>query len=132
MMGVDPIDEFLTFEKQQQIVKLFRFGTPEEIEAFEQSVVNVKSKSTGDNPTKQREIHSTHRKQLKRSQRQIKSLERKVKLLKLKALEKKVRLHKKKKRHVKFRNRTSLKRKSKGANHLQRKRLYQQLKKRKS
>ena len=45
-MGVDPIDSFIKQPQQQQIMKLFRFGTPEEIGKFEESVVaNEKSKS---------------------------------------------------------------------------------------
>ena len=90
-MGVpDPIDELLSLSKQQQIAKLFRFGTPEEIELFEQSVATQKTKSMGDNPTNQRENHLKDQKKLKRLRKKIKSAERKA--IKAKRLKKK-RLH---------------------------------------
>ena len=76
--------------KQQQIAKLFRFGTPKEIEIWEQSVALNKYKSQGDNPTNQRLNHNKHRKKLNKVRRNLQSL--KIKSETAKNLRKK-RLH---------------------------------------
>ena len=81
-MGVDPIDELLSLAKQQQVAKLFRFGTPEEIEIWEQSVALNKSKSQGDNPTNQRSNYDKHRKKLKKIRRNLQSIKSKYKTAK--------------------------------------------------
>ena len=81
-MGVDPIDELLSLAKQQQIAKLFRFGTPKEIKIWEQSVALNKSKSLGDNPTNQRSNYDKHRKKLKKIRRNLQSLKIKSKTAK--------------------------------------------------
>ena len=91
-MGVDPIDEFLSLAEQQRIAKLFRFGTEQEIELFEQSVAINKSKSNqkGDNPTNRRE---TYKRKLKKSKKNIESLKRKSKIarnLKKKRIQKQI------------------------------------------
>ena len=54
---IDPITEIITPQQQQRIYKLFRFGTEEEKEVINESVVTNKTKSLtqqGDNPTNQR------------------------------------------------------------------------------
>ena len=78
-MGVlDPIDSLLSLSKQQQIATLFRFGTPEEIELYEQSVGAIKTKSEVDNPTKHRLNYLKDFKKMKRLRKQIRSIERKA------------------------------------------------------
>ena len=78
---IDPITELLPLKQQQRIAKLFRFGTPEEIEHFEQSVVSKKTKSKGDNPTKQPISNLSRNKNnmIFKVRRKILSLKRKAK-----------------------------------------------------
>ena len=72
---VDPIDDLLTLQQQQQIAKLFRFGTPEDIELFEQSVAINKAKSQRENSIKQRLNYQKYKRKLKRNRKGIRSLE---------------------------------------------------------
>ena len=75
-MGVDPIDQFVTPDNQEQIVKLFRFGTQQEIDLFEQSATIFKSKSEREHSTNQRLTHQADRRKLKRIRKGIASLEK--------------------------------------------------------
>ena len=83
-MGLDPIDQLVTPEQAKQIFKLFRFGTQEEIDLFEESAVISKSKSQRENSTNRRLTHQADKRKLKRIRKGIKSLERQSNHLEIK------------------------------------------------
>ena len=80
-MGYIPIDDLLTYQQQEQVAKLFRFGTEEDIELFEQSVNLSKTKSERDNSTNQRFLYQANKRKSKRIKKNIKSLERQSEII---------------------------------------------------